>query len=51
MRMHTCTVYMYACACVAEQWQRQHVKGLGVHEVGGYLLLYTFILNTSSISY
>ena len=25
------------------------VGGLGVHEVGGYLLLYTFILNTSGI--
>ena len=25
--------------------------GLGVHEVGSYLLLYTFILNTSSIGY
>ena len=27
------------------------VVGLGVHEVGGYLLLYTFVLNTSSIGY
>ena len=25
--------------------------GLDVHEVGGYLLLYTSILNTSSIGY
>ena len=25
--------------------------GVGVHEVGSYLLLYAFILNTSSIGY
>ena len=25
--------------------------GVGIHEVGSYLLLYTFILNTSGIGY
>ena len=57
MRIHV--QCMYTCICMHAhvlQRQRQNVKsggggaGLGVHEVGG-LLLYTFILNTSSIGH